>query len=45
VLRLGEMVGQGPASDFDSQRVVELMTTGRYSGDRNGRAPAAGKDG
>ena len=29
VLRLGEMVGEGPASEFDSQRVVELMTTGR----------------
>ena len=45
VLRLGEMVGQGPASEFDSQRVVELMTTGRYSGDRDGQSPAAGKDG
>ncbi len=29
VLRLGQMVGQGPAAEFDSQRVVELMTTGR----------------
>jgi len=45
VLRLGEMVGQGPASEFDSRRVVELMTTGRYSGDHDGEAPAAGKDG
>jgi D-xylose transport system permease protein len=29
VLRLGEMVGAGPASEFDTQTVVELMTTGR----------------
>jgi ABC-type sugar transport system ATPase subunit len=43
VLRLGEMVGQGPASEFDTQRAVELMTTGRYSGDRNGPS-SAGKD-
>ena len=45
VLRLGEMVGQGPASEFDSQRVVELMTTGRYSGGHNGSGPAAREDG
>jgi D-xylose transport system permease protein len=37
VLRLGRMVGAGPASEFDSQRVVELMTTGTSS-----RAPVAG---
>ncbi|HKI57050.1 MAG TPA: ATP-binding cassette domain-containing protein [Trueperaceae bacterium] len=37
VLRLGQMVGEGPASGFDSQSVVELMTTGRSS--RNGDAP------
>ena len=29
VLRLGQMVGAGEAADFDSRRVVELMTTGR----------------
>lgn len=29
VLRLGEMVGEGPTQDFDTQRVVELMTTGK----------------
>jgi D-xylose transport system permease protein len=29
VLRLGKMVGAGPASAFDSQMVVDLMTTGR----------------
>ncbi len=28
VLRLGEMVGQAPVGEFDTQRVVELMTTG-----------------
>lgn len=29
VLRLGQMVAQGPASDFDVPLTVELMTTGR----------------
>ncbi|MDE3080779.1 MAG: ATP-binding cassette domain-containing protein, partial [Paracoccaceae bacterium] len=29
VLRLGEMVSQGPIGDYDTQRVVELMTTGK----------------
>ena len=29
VLRLGRMVAAGPASEFDAQMVVELMTTGR----------------
>ena len=29
VLRLGKMVGAGPASDFDPQMVVDLMTMGR----------------
>ncbi|HKI58568.1 MAG TPA: ATP-binding cassette domain-containing protein [Trueperaceae bacterium] len=44
VLRLGEMVGQAPASQFDSQAVVELMTTGRSSrdGDASER-PSAGE--
>ncbi|MDE3079320.1 MAG: ATP-binding cassette domain-containing protein [Paracoccaceae bacterium] len=40
VLRLGKMVGQGPAADFDSQSVVELMTTGRSS-----RRPGRGDGG
>ncbi|CAG9296335.1 D-xylose transport system permease protein [Celerinatantimonas diazotrophica] len=29
VLRLGKMVGEGPTESFDTQRVVELMTTGK----------------
>jgi len=29
VLQLGKLVAAGPASEFDPQRVVELMTTGR----------------
>ena len=40
VLRLGEIVAEGPASGFDRQSVVEYMTTGRLSG-RDG-APANG---
>ena len=28
VLRLGKMVAQGPVSDFDTQSLVEYMTTG-----------------
>ena len=32
VLRLGEIVAEGPASGFDRQSVVEYMTTGRLSG-------------
>jgi ABC-type sugar transport system ATPase subunit len=31
VLRLGEMVAQGPIEQFDRQSVVEYMTTGRLS--------------
>jgi ABC-type sugar transport system ATPase subunit len=38
VLRLGEVVAEGPASGFDRQSVVEYMTTGRLTG-RDG-APA-----
>jgi D-xylose transport system permease protein len=37
VLRLGQTVGAGAASDFDPQLVVELMTTGRSS-----RLPGSG---
>ncbi|TMV90323.1 ATP-binding cassette domain-containing protein [Thioclava sp. BHET1] len=29
ILRLGEMVSQGPVDSYDTQRVVELMTTGK----------------
>ncbi len=29
ILRLGRIVGAGPAAEFDPQSVVELMTTGR----------------
>ncbi|PFG63699.1 D-xylose transport system permease protein [Thioclava sp. ES.031] len=29
ILRLGEMVSQGPIDEYDTQRVVELMTTGK----------------
>ncbi len=36
ILHLGHMVGEGKASEFDPQRVVELMTTGRST-----RQPAA----
>ena len=39
ILRLGRMVGAGPAAEFDPQLVVELMTTGRSS--RQPSAPAA----
>jgi D-xylose transport system permease protein len=35
ILHLGHMVGAGPAKEFDAQRVVQLMTTGR-----SGTAPA-----
>jgi ABC-type sugar transport system ATPase subunit len=41
VLHLGEMVVQGPASDFDRQSVVEFMTTGIYAQDAP-RGPAPG---
>ncbi len=36
VLRLGRLVASGPASGFDSQSVVELMTTGRVQGRPSG---------
>ncbi|MGD1051290.1 MAG: ATP-binding cassette domain-containing protein [Solirubrobacteraceae bacterium] len=32
ILHLGTLVGHGPTSDFDTQSVVELMTTGGYGG-------------
>jgi ABC-type sugar transport system ATPase subunit len=43
VLRLGHMVAQGPAHEFDRQSVVELMTTGTTSsrGPEASMSPAA----
>ena len=42
VLYLGRLAAVGPASGFDSQSVVEYMTTGSASrGNGNGAAPAA----
>src|SRR5450631_4283587 len=32
ILQLGRMVAEGPATDFDRQRVVEYMTTGKLDG-------------
>ena len=47
VLHLGRMVAQGPASNFDRQSLVELMTTGassRVMGNGHAApAPAAGR--
>ena len=41
ILHLGEMVVEGPASEFDRQSVVELMTTGvSAGGGRDTRSPA-----
>ncbi|MGH9105654.1 MAG: ATP-binding cassette domain-containing protein [Acidimicrobiales bacterium] len=41
VLRLGRLVSEGPASDYDRQSVVELMTTGtRSSAWRGGQLSA-----
>ncbi len=34
VLRLGQMVGSGPVSDFDSSMIVDLMTSGRTGRDK-----------
>ncbi|MGC8627322.1 MAG: ATP-binding cassette domain-containing protein [Acidimicrobiales bacterium] len=47
VLRLGHLVAEGPASEYDRQSVVELMTTGtRLSGSTGGQlAKAAGGKG
>ncbi len=41
VLYLGRLVAQGPASDFDRQSVVEIMTTGTSArhGNGNGEGP------
>ncbi len=41
VLYLGRMVASGPATNFDRQSLVELMTTGASSRANGGRASAA----
>jgi ABC-type sugar transport system ATPase subunit len=41
VLHLGRMVAEGPASAFDRQSVVELMTTGTLSKAANGEVSVA----
>ena len=43
VLRLGRTVASGEASEFDSQSIVELMTTGRSSREIAGSAALAGR--
>jgi ABC-type sugar transport system ATPase subunit len=45
VLYLGRLVAQGPASEFDRQSVVDIMTTGASSrlGEGNGDEPAASR--
>ena len=43
VLYLGQLVAQGPASEFDPQSVVEIMTTGRSSRRGNGNQAAASR--
>jgi ABC-type sugar transport system ATPase subunit len=40
VLYLGGLAAAGPASDFDTQSVVEVMTTGTRSGGPNGHSGA-----
>jgi ABC-type sugar transport system ATPase subunit len=44
VLYLGRLVAQGPASEFDRQSVVEIMTTGTSARRGNGVAPAGSRD-
>ena len=36
ILHLGRLVSSGPASDYDRQRAVEIMTTGSLSGRETG---------
>jgi ABC-type sugar transport system ATPase subunit len=44
VLYLGRLVAQGPASEFDRQSVVDIMTTGASSrGGANGGEPAGSR--
>jgi hypothetical protein len=43
VLYLGQLAAEGPATDFDPQSVVEIMTTGRSSRNGNGSEPAVSR--
>jgi ABC-type sugar transport system ATPase subunit len=43
VLYLGQLAAEGPATDFDPQSVVEIMTTGRSSRNGNGSEPVASR--
>jgi len=43
VLYLGQLVAQRPASEFDPQSVVEIMTTGTSSRRGNGSEPATSR--
>jgi ABC-type sugar transport system ATPase subunit len=45
VLYLGQLVAQGPATDFDPQSVVEIMTTGTSSRHGNGNQAAVPRGG
>jgi ABC-type sugar transport system ATPase subunit len=45
VLYLGQMVAQGPISDFDTSSVVDYMTTGRSDRARNGGGEQAASSG
>jgi ABC-type sugar transport system ATPase subunit len=45
VLYLGRMVAEGPATDFDRQRVVEYMTTGGANGRPSSPARSASDEG
>jgi len=41
VLYLGQLAAVGPASDFDTQSTVELMTTGRSARVGNGNGASS----
>jgi ABC-type sugar transport system ATPase subunit len=43
VLYLGQLVAQGPATEFDPQSVVEIMTTGTSSRRGNGNHATASR--
>jgi ABC-type sugar transport system ATPase subunit len=45
VLYLGQMVAQGPVSDFDPASVVDYMTTGRSARDSDGKAGPSAQTG
>jgi ABC-type sugar transport system ATPase subunit len=42
ILHLGRLVSSGPASDYDRQSAVEIMTTGALSGRENGAEKTRG---